>query len=216
MGLYSRVVFPRLCDWVMSDPRMAGLRSELLADVGGEVLEIGFGTGLNLPHYPEHVRRITTVDPNPGMNRLARRRIAEGGIDVDQRVLSGEALPFEDGTFDCVVSTWTLCSIPDAGRALGEVYRVLRPGGRFVFLEHGLSERSQGPAVAAAAQPDPAGAGRRLPSRPGRAGARRQPALRRPPRRAVRDGAGAPDARDDVSWGGDQVTGRSPWWRPTT
>ncbi len=143
MGLYSRVVFPRLCDWVMNDPRMAKLRSELLADVGGEVLEIGFGTGLNLPHYPEHVRRITTVDPNPGMNRLARRRSTEGGIAVDQRVLSGEALPFEDESFDRVVSTWTLCSIPDAGRALDEVYRVLRPGGRFVFLEHGLSEASK-------------------------------------------------------------------------
>jgi len=140
MGLYSRVVFPHLCDWVMSEPRMARLRSELLADVGGEVLEIGFGTGLNLPHYPVHVRRITTVDPNPGMNRLARRRIAEGGIAVDQRVLSGEALPFEDESFDCVVSTWTLCSIRDAGRALDEVYRVLRPGGRFVYLEHGISD----------------------------------------------------------------------------
>ncbi len=140
MGLYSRVVFPRLCDWVMSDPRMARLRHELLAEVGGEVLEVGFGTGLNLPHYPEHVRRITTVDPNPGMNRLAHRRIATSGITVDQRVLSGEALPFEDGSFDCVVSTWTLCSIPDAGRAVDEVHRVLRTGGRFLFLEHGLSE----------------------------------------------------------------------------
>jgi len=127
----------------MNDPRMARLRSELLADVGGEVLEIGFGTGLNLPHYPQHVRRITTVDPNPGMNTLALNRITGGGIAVDGRVLSGEASPFEVGSFDCVVSTWTLCSIPDAGRALGEIYRVLRPGGRFVFLEHGLSEDSK-------------------------------------------------------------------------
>ncbi len=140
MGLYSRVVFPHPCDWVMSEPRMSRLRSELLADVGGEVLEIGFGTGLNLPHYPAHVRRITTVDPNPGMNRLAHRRIAEGGMSVDQRTLRGEQLPFADESFDCVVSTWTLCSIPDAGRALGEVYRVLRPGGQFVFLEHGISD----------------------------------------------------------------------------
>jgi SAM-dependent methyltransferase len=137
LGLYSRHIFPRLCDWVMSDPRMAKLRSELLADVGGEVLEIGFGTGLNLAHYPEHVRRITTVDPNPGMGRLARRRVAEGGIAVDHRTLGGEELPFGDVTFDVVVSTWTLCSIPEVGRALAEVYRVLKPGGRFVFLEHG-------------------------------------------------------------------------------
>ena len=139
MGIYSSVIFPRLCDWMMDDPRLAKLRREALAEVGGEVLEIGFGTGLNLPHYPEPIRRITTVDPNPGMNRLARRRIAGSGIEVDQRVLSGEALPLEDESFDSVVSTWTLCSIPDVRRALGEVYRVLKPGGRFVFLEHGLS-----------------------------------------------------------------------------
>ena len=140
MGFYSRQIFPRLCDWVMSDPRMAALRKETLAEVGGEVLEVGFGTGLNLPHYPSGVRRITTVDPNTGMGKLARRRITESGIVVDQRVLGGEQLPFGDGLFDCVVSTWTLCSIPEIERALAEVYRVLRPGGRFVFLEHGLSD----------------------------------------------------------------------------
>jgi SAM-dependent methyltransferase len=142
MGLYSRLIFPRLCDWVMSEPRMAKLRREALADVGDEVLEIGFGTGLNLPHFPVHVRRLTTVDPYPGMNRIAQRRIARSGIEVDQRALSGEALPFANETFDCVVSTWTLCSIPDVRRALGEVYRVLKPGGRFVFLEHGLSDNA--------------------------------------------------------------------------
>jgi ubiquinone/menaquinone biosynthesis C-methylase UbiE len=140
MGFYSRVVFPRVCEWAMSDPRMADLRRELLAGVGGEVLEVGFGTGLNLPHYPEHVRRITTVDPNPGMNRLAIKRVSESGIEVDHRVLGGENLPFGDDSFDHVVSTWTLCSVPEVGRALAEVYRVLRPGGRFVFLEHGVSE----------------------------------------------------------------------------
>src|SRR4051812_2426810 len=118
MGIYSRHVFPRLCDRVMSDPRMAQLRSELLADVGGEILEIGLGTGLNLPHYPQHVRRLTAVDPNPGMNRLARRRIAECGLEVQRHALTAEDLPFGDDTFDCVVSTWTLCSIPDAGKAL--------------------------------------------------------------------------------------------------
>src|SRR3954452_18572429 len=127
MGWYSRLIFPRLCDWAMNDPRMANLRGEALGEAGGETLEIGFGTGLNLPHYPAHVRRITTVDPNPGMGRLARRRIAGSGIAVVQRALGGEALPFEDGAFDCVVSTWTLCSIRDAGQTLGEIRRVLRP-----------------------------------------------------------------------------------------
>ncbi|QDV35698.1 class I SAM-dependent methyltransferase [Tautonia plasticadhaerens] len=140
MGLYSRHIFPRLCDRAMRRPDMARLRGEFLADVGGDVLEVGFGTGLNLEHYPEHIRRITAVDPNAGMTKLARRRIDEGGIEVDRRVLGGEALPFEDKTFDCVVSTWTLCSIAEVGRALAEVCRVLRPGGRFLFLEHGLGD----------------------------------------------------------------------------
>ena len=141
MGFYARVIFPRLCDWLMSDPRMAALRSESLAQVSGEILEIGFGTGLNLPHYPGSVRRITTVDPNPGMGSRARLRIAQSGILVDHRVLSSEELPFAEGSFDCAVSTWTLCSIPDPDRAVREVYRVLKPGGRFVFLEHGLSDQ---------------------------------------------------------------------------
>jgi len=140
MGLYSRLIFPRICDCLMGSPMMAHHRKDLLAGVDGDVLEIGFGTGLNLSHYPGHVRKVTTVDPSVGMNRLARRRIAESGISVDQRVLGGEDLPFGDETFDCVVSTWTLCSIPEVGRAMGEAHRVLRPGGRFVFLEHGLSD----------------------------------------------------------------------------
>ncbi len=140
MGIYSRLIFPRLCDWAMRNPRMARLRREALSEVDGEILEIGFGTGLNLEHYPERVRRLTAVDPGVGMSRLARQRIERGRIDVDLRVQSAEELPFEDGRFDCVVSTWTLCSIRDARRAIGEIGRVLRPGGRYVFLEHGLGE----------------------------------------------------------------------------
>ena len=140
MGFYSRVIFPRLCDRLMGLPSLTEQRNLLLADVGGDILEIGFGTGLNLLHYPKHVRRITTVDPNPGMNKLALRRIASSGIEVDQRRLGGEAMPFGDGSFDCVVGTWTLCSIPQAGQVLGEVYRVLRPAGRYILLEHGLSD----------------------------------------------------------------------------
>jgi ubiquinone/menaquinone biosynthesis C-methylase UbiE len=139
VGFYSRVIFPRLCELLMGRPFLVKHRQQLLATVQGEVLEIGFGTGLNLPHYPAQVRKITTVDPNPGMNRLAQRRIRKSKIEVDQRILSGERLPFEAGVFDCVVSTFTLCSIEDVGQALGEVYRVLKPGGRFLFLEHGLS-----------------------------------------------------------------------------
>ena len=140
MGIYSRLIFPRLCDWAMRTPRIERLRREVLAKANGEILEIGFGTGLNLGHYPEHVRHLTAVDPGVGMTRIARRRIERSHIDVDLRVQTAEELPFEDGCFDCVVSTWTLCSIREAGRAVSEICRVLRSGGRYFFLEHGLGE----------------------------------------------------------------------------
>ncbi len=140
MGFYSRVIFPKLCDCLMGLPSLAEQRKLVLADVCGEILEIGFGTGLNLAHYPEHIRKISTVDPNLGMNKLALKRIAASGIEVDQRATGGETLPFDPETFDCVISTWTMCSIPKVDRALAEVFRVLRPGGRLVFLEHGLSD----------------------------------------------------------------------------
>jgi ubiquinone/menaquinone biosynthesis C-methylase UbiE len=139
MGLYARWIFPLLCDLALDRPFVAKHRSDLLAGLGGEILEIGLGTGLNLPHYPRHVRRITAVDPNAGMHRRARKRIEQCGIDVDKRIVSGERLPFDDGAFDFVVSTFTLCSIEHVGQALHELHRVLRPAGSFVFLEHGLS-----------------------------------------------------------------------------
>lgn len=139
MGFYSRTIFPRICEFVLNTPIIANLRHELLSTVHGDVLEIGFGTGLNLPHYPPGIRRLTIVDPNPGMNRLAQKRIKETGIEIDQRILGGEQLPFEDGSFDCVVSTFTLCSIDKVNQAVSEVVRVLKTGGRFLFLEHGLS-----------------------------------------------------------------------------
>ncbi|MGZ3335899.1 MAG: class I SAM-dependent methyltransferase, partial [Isosphaeraceae bacterium] len=97
-------------------------------------------TGLNLEHYPVHVRHLTAVDPGVCMTQIARRRIERSHIDVDLQVQTAEELPFQDGRFDCVVSTWTLCSIRDAKRAIGEIGRVLKPGGQFLFLEHGLSE----------------------------------------------------------------------------
>jgi ubiquinone/menaquinone biosynthesis C-methylase UbiE len=118
---------------------VARYRRELLADASGNILEIGFGTGLNLPHYPPHIRKLTTVDPNVGMHHRARRRIKQAGIEVDRRLLGSEWLPLRDGNFDCVVSTFTLCSIEEVAQALREVYRVLKPGGKFLFLEHGLS-----------------------------------------------------------------------------
>jgi len=139
VGFYSRVIFPCLCDMALNQPFIAEHRRELLSRASGQILEIGFGTGLSLSHYPVQVRKITTVDPNIGMSLKAKSRIEQSGIEVDQRLISGEELPFDDRSFDCVVSTFTFCSIEDVSRAIGEAYRVLRLGGSLLFLEHGLS-----------------------------------------------------------------------------
>jgi ubiquinone/menaquinone biosynthesis C-methylase UbiE len=139
MGFYSRVIFPRLCEFGLNQPFVATHRGDVLTHARGEILEIGFGTGLNLPHYLDHVRKITAIDPNPGMHRKALSRIEQTGLEVDKRLLGGEDLPFDDSAFDCVVSTFTLCSIDQIERALAQIHRVLKPGGRFLFLEHGLS-----------------------------------------------------------------------------
>lgn len=140
MNWYSRVLFPFGCNAVLSSPRFHGLRRDLLSEARGEVLEIGFGTGLNLPHYPDTVSNITAVDVNPGMHRYASQRVAESPIAVEHHTVDGISLPMEDESFDTAVSSWTLCSIGDVGRAVREVHRVLRPGGRFLFLEHGLAD----------------------------------------------------------------------------
>ncbi len=139
MGFYSNLVIPYCIDFAMSGSTLESYRQNLLENVSGEILEIGFGTGLNLPHYPENVDKITTIDPNPGMKRLARSRIARSQITVDYKVLNGESLPMPDASFDSVVCTWTLCSIPLVNQAISEVHRLLKPGGYFFFIEHGLS-----------------------------------------------------------------------------
>jgi ubiquinone/menaquinone biosynthesis C-methylase UbiE len=140
MGIYLRYVFPRLMDFAMSSGQMSKVRAVVLSGVSGDVFEIGFGTGLNLPHYPDHVKRLTTADPNAGMCGLARRRIDETGIEVTHHTVGGEDLPLDDASFDCVVCTWTLCSIPNVEQALREVHRILRPNGKLHFVEHGMAE----------------------------------------------------------------------------
>ncbi len=140
MGFYSQTILPYLMDWSMSDATLTQYRQALLADVRGKVLEIGFGTGLNLAYYPAQIEQLTVIDANPGMNRLAQQRIREFDKPVEQQVLNSERLPMADESFDSVVSTWTLCSIAGIEQALGEIYRVLKPGGKFFFVEHGLSQ----------------------------------------------------------------------------
>jgi ubiquinone/menaquinone biosynthesis C-methylase UbiE len=124
----------------MRQPRLGALRHELLSDVGGEVLEIGFGSGLNLSHYPERIKKIIALEPNPGMNRMAQKRVRSARVIVDYKVSSAERIPLADASFDSIVSTWTLCSIPKVDQALREILRLLRPGGKFFFLEHGRSD----------------------------------------------------------------------------
>ncbi|MBD2203954.1 class I SAM-dependent methyltransferase [Calothrix sp. FACHB-1219] len=140
MGFYSQFIAPRLIDAAMSSPTLSAYRREILADVTGEVLEIGFGSGVNLSYYPEHLQKLITIDANPGINKLAQKRIQSSHIQVDNRVLNSENLPMADHTFDSVVSTFCLCSITNVSQAINEIYRVLKPGGRYFFLEHGLSD----------------------------------------------------------------------------
>ena len=139
MGFYSNFILPQVMDWVMSNPLLSQYRQEVLAEVSGKVLEIGFGTGLNLFYYPQNIQKLTTIDANYGMNKLAQKRIQVSNIRVDSRILNGENLPMPEHRFDSVVSTWTLCSIARVDQALEEIYRVLKPGGKFFFIEHGLS-----------------------------------------------------------------------------
>ncbi|HEU4427677.1 MAG TPA: class I SAM-dependent methyltransferase [Myxococcota bacterium] len=143
-AIYEQHVFPRALDFVLR--RLGEVRREALAETRGEVLELGFGTGLNLPHYPPAVRRLTTVDPMDALPRRVRARIDAAPFPVEVHHLRADGeLPFDAGRFDCAALTWTLCSIPDPPAALREVHRVLRPRGTLYFLEH---TRSEDPRVA--------------------------------------------------------------------
>ena len=145
MSFYHHHIFPRVLDLVMSSRLLRKPRDRTLALARGRILEIGFGTGRNLRHYPPTVKRIEAIDPDLDLDRLSMPRIARAAIEVDFHHLDAAHLPFEEARFDTVVSTFTLCSIPDVVHALAEVRRVLKPGGQFLFLEHG---RDPNPAVA--------------------------------------------------------------------
>jgi len=137
MGVYEERVLPRLVDVALSGRALDRLRARAASGLSGEVLEVGFGSGRNVPHYPPEVRRVRAVDPAVTGRKLAAGRIAASPVPVEYVGLDGAQLPLEDGAVDHVLTTWTLCTIPDASRALGEIRRVLRPGGALHFLEHG-------------------------------------------------------------------------------
>lgn len=140
MSFYASKILPRLTDYAMRGDEINALRAETLASARGRALEVGFGTGMNARHYPAAVDELVVVDDNPGMSALALERLAGAHRQARHEVLSGEALPFADASFDTVVVTFTLCSIEDVDRAVREMRRVLAPEGRLLFLEHNVSD----------------------------------------------------------------------------
>ncbi|MBI4082007.1 MAG: class I SAM-dependent methyltransferase [Candidatus Lambdaproteobacteria bacterium] len=139
MGFWSDQVVPRMVHVSMKAKPVAEVRGKALAAAGGTVLEVGFGSGLNLAHYPAGVTRLLAVEPSEVARGLARRAIARAPFPVEFAGLDGQRMVVPDGSVDCVVTTWTLCTIPKPELALAEFARVLKPQGTFVFAEHGLS-----------------------------------------------------------------------------
>lgn len=139
MGIYREHVLPRIVNAACGMKAVAPLRRRVCEGLEGNVVEIGFGSGHNVPFYPETVSRVAAIEPADLGWRLAEKRLRAATVPVQRSGLDGESLPFADDSFDSALSTWTLCTIPDVAAALSEVRRVLKPGGTMHFLEHGLA-----------------------------------------------------------------------------
>ena len=138
MGLYAKYIWPLLIDVGMRNKDTSRLRAAWIPHARGDVLEIGIGSGLNLPYYSPEVQRVYGVDPSLELQRMARKRAAAGRLPVEFLAQSAEQpLPLPNASIDSVVVTWALCSIPDVSPALQQMRRVLKPSGRLIFLEHG-------------------------------------------------------------------------------
>ena len=139
MGVYGEHVLPRIIDAACGMKNADPLRERACAGLEGEVVEIGFGSGLNVPFYPAGVDRVAAVEPSDVGWKLAGKRLEAASVPVERSGLDGQSLPFADDSFDSALTTWTLCTIPNVSAALGEVRRVLRPGATLHFVEHGLA-----------------------------------------------------------------------------
>ena len=139
MGLYGEQVLPRIINAACGMKTIAPLRRRVCAGLEGDVVEIGFGSGLNVPFYPGAVSRVAAIEPADVGWKLAGKRLRATRVPVQRSGLDGQALPFPDNSFDSALSTWTMCTIPDVATALSEVRRVLKPGGTLHFVEHGLA-----------------------------------------------------------------------------
>jgi ubiquinone/menaquinone biosynthesis C-methylase UbiE len=139
MGFYRSRILPRFLNSVMNTEENREIRSRVCADLDGTVVEIGFGSGLNVPHYPAGVDTVHAVEPLARSMAIAAERIEAGHAHVHHTGLTGERVDLPDESADAVLSTWTLCSIPDVDAALAEIRRILKPGGTLHFVEHGIS-----------------------------------------------------------------------------
>lgn len=139
MGVYREHILPRVTEWILDQPAIERRRAETVAALEGEIVELGFGAGLNLPVLPKGVTCVNAVDPDRTGQKLAAARINAASAEVRFAGLDGERLALDDASMDGALSTFTLCSIPDAIQAVREVRRVLRPGAPFAFLEHGIA-----------------------------------------------------------------------------
>jgi ubiquinone/menaquinone biosynthesis C-methylase UbiE len=138
MAFYAKYILPRLIDLAMRNKDATQVRAEWVPHARGEVLEVGIGSGLNLPFYSPEVRHVYGVDPSAELQQMARRRTTRSSLNVEFLSQSAEeSLPLSDGSMDTVVMTWTLCSIPEPLKALHQMRRVLKPDGRLIFVEHG-------------------------------------------------------------------------------